>query len=385
MGSLNTDSIKKDIAISSIKQMEEYLINAENSMLSLLKLYLQIIAITGTLLAYFQNSRNERLTQVVNSDISGVLFLIVGILGLYVLQMYVELRIRKIRTLEEIVLLREKLIEEFGANNFVGMIREIKRCPPYLRRPSSEWYTVIFLSFLNCIIFTVGLSSFTHLPKLTFLQTLPSWSIKFLVGIVIFLCQYRWVTKYTYFHDLKREKDYKVSNIYDFLDSGNHIPLLFKLFNYLSKYQEHRLRYKYQWCKDKNSENITSCCEFCKSKDSEEGAILKNRYFYSKWDTYPVSQGHALIIPKRHVYSLFQLTFLEVISLYKMLKKTKLFIQNRYNSESFNIGINEGKVAGQTIAHLHVHLIPRYNGDVADPEGGIRNVIPGKGKYQNNV
>ena len=122
-------------------------------------------------------------------------------------------------------------------------------------------------------------------------------------------------------------------------------------------------------------------CEFC-STDKRRGEILiSDKYFFVKWDKSPVNPGHALIISKRHIDSLSELKPEEATSLFRLLKKTKKIIKEKYHPGGFNFGINEGAVAGQTISHLHVHMIPRHRGDVKDPRGGIRNVIPGKGRY----
>lgn len=109
--------------------------------------------------------------------------------------------------------------------------------------------------------------------------------------------------------------------------------------------------------------------------------IYDNDTFYSKLDGFPVTKGHSLIIPKRHINSLEELTEQEKVELFDILKETKAFLNGRYNPDGFNVGINMGEAAGQTIMHLHIHLIPRYLGDVPNPKGGVRNVIPEKGDY----
>jgi len=109
--------------------------------------------------------------------------------------------------------------------------------------------------------------------------------------------------------------------------------------------------------------------------------MLENDLFYARWDNFPVSRGHAEIVPHRHVESFFELTEEECEAMFELLKSMKEVIQVRYRPDGFNIGINEGRAAGRTIDHLHIHLIPRYVGDVENPVGGIRNIIPGKGDY----
>ncbi|MDD5295017.1 MAG: HIT family protein [Patescibacteria group bacterium] len=123
-------------------------------------------------------------------------------------------------------------------------------------------------------------------------------------------------------------------------------------------------------------------CLFCDIDNKKKHNIIaENDLFYSPWDKFPVSDGHAEIVPKRHIASFFELTNEEVLQLYDLIKKTKEIIFKKFNPDGYNMGVNEGNAAGRTIDHLHVHLIPRYKGDVEKPQGGIRNVIPGKGIY----
>lgn len=101
-------------------------------------------------------------------------------------------------------------------------------------------------------------------------------------------------------------------------------------------------------------------------------------------DGFPISRGHALIIPKRHIASLFDATSDEREALYDLLAQVKIELQEKYNPDGFNIGINEGAAAGQTVMHLHIHLIPRYSGDLPDPRGGVRWIFPEKADYWSN-
>ena len=103
---------------------------------------------------------------------------------------------------------------------------------------------------------------------------------------------------------------------------------------------------------------------------------------YSRWDKYPVSKGHTLIVPKRHFSNYFEATDEELLDLWEMVKERQYLFQLKFNPDGFNIGINIGEAAGQTISHLHIHLIPRYKGDMKDPRGGVRGVIPEKQKYE---
>lgn len=121
-------------------------------------------------------------------------------------------------------------------------------------------------------------------------------------------------------------------------------------------------------------------CPFC-DFDSEE-IVVQNALWLARWDKYPVSPGHLLLIPFRHVASYFDTTSQEKQLLLQILDDCKQFLDTHYNPNGYNIGINIGVAAGQTIMHLHIHIIPRYYGDVTHPEGGVRGVIPNKQKYR---
>lgn len=117
------------------------------------------------------------------------------------------------------------------------------------------------------------------------------------------------------------------------------------------------------------------CCLFCDENFyDEENLIFENKFWRVVYDRFPVSRGHVLIIPKRHVESIFKLSF-EILSLYNVIKITKKFLDDRFSPDGYNIGINDGVVSGQTIKHTHIHLIPRYNNDGGLP-CGVRNVFP---------
>ena len=121
-------------------------------------------------------------------------------------------------------------------------------------------------------------------------------------------------------------------------------------------------------------------CLFCNPKES--GIVHENDLAYASYDTYPVSEHHCLIIPKRHVGSYFELGRPEINACNLLLERQKDIIQKKDSTVTgFNIGINDSEDAGQTIPHCHIHLIPRRKGDVKNPRGGIRNVIPGKADY----
>jgi diadenosine tetraphosphate (Ap4A) HIT family hydrolase len=94
-----------------------------------------------------------------------------------------------------------------------------------------------------------------------------------------------------------------------------------------------------------------------------------------------VSPGHTLIIPKRHVGSCFDLSAQEQDALFQLVRDQKQVLDAEFAPDAYNIGINDGPAAGQTVAHVHIHLIPRYQGDEADPRGGVRRVLPAKARY----
>ena len=122
-------------------------------------------------------------------------------------------------------------------------------------------------------------------------------------------------------------------------------------------------------------------CLFCNIRES--GLALENENAYASYDSYPVSQFHCLIIPKRHVQDYFDLTDEELLSCNDLIKKIKKEILKKDNSVlGFNIGTNAGKIAGQSIMHCHIHVIPRRVGDVDNPQGGVRSVIPLKQHYK---
>ena len=121
-------------------------------------------------------------------------------------------------------------------------------------------------------------------------------------------------------------------------------------------------------------------CLFCNVPSSEY--VFENNLAFSTFDSYPVSKYHALIIPKRHVENYFDMSEEEVSSCNKLIKKMRNKIQELDPTvDGFNIGTNSGKVAGQSIMHCHIHLIPRRKNDVDIPQGGVRVVIPSKQHY----
>ena len=125
-------------------------------------------------------------------------------------------------------------------------------------------------------------------------------------------------------------------------------------------------------------------CLFC--SPNESGLVLENKLAYVSYDSYPITQDHCLIIPKRHIKDYFELTNKEIIACNQLVKKIKKKIMSRDDRvKGFNIGTNAGVTAGQSIMHCHIHLIPRRKGDVKNPQGGVRSVIPFKQHYTRKV
>lgn len=112
-------------------------------------------------------------------------------------------------------------------------------------------------------------------------------------------------------------------------------------------------------------------CLFC--KDPQGVSILHDLAFSAR-DTYPASPGHTLVIPRRHVASFFDLTDEEVAACMALIKEEKSRIDEEFKPDGYNIGVNVGPAAGQSIFHVHIHIIPRYKGDVENPQGGVRHV-----------
>ena len=124
-------------------------------------------------------------------------------------------------------------------------------------------------------------------------------------------------------------------------------------------------------------------CLFCNINES--GFAHKNNLAYASYDSYPVTKDHCLIIPKRHIKDYFNLSNDELIACNNLIKIIKTEIIDKDQTiKGFNIGTNIGKVSGQSIFHCHFHLIPRREGDVDNPQGGVRSVIPNKQHYKRN-
>jgi diadenosine tetraphosphate (Ap4A) HIT family hydrolase len=130
--------------------------------------------------------------------------------------------------------------------------------------------------------------------------------------------------------------------------------------------------------KPEKKRDPNSPCLFCKDP---QGVSLVHGLAYSARDTYAVSPGHTLVIPKRHVASFFDLTQDEVAACIDLINEERRRIDGEFNPDGYNIGVNVGPAAGQSILHVHIHVIPRYKGDVENPQGGVRHVIPRNAHY----
>lgn len=120
-------------------------------------------------------------------------------------------------------------------------------------------------------------------------------------------------------------------------------------------------------------------CPFCSLP--KERIVAQNDLALVIRDGFPVSPGHTLVTPRRHVASFFEITPQERSAMFELLENAKRELDKEFAPAGYNIGINDGQAAGQTVMHLHMHLIPRYTGDLPDPRGGVRWVIPEKADY----
>jgi diadenosine tetraphosphate (Ap4A) HIT family hydrolase len=120
-------------------------------------------------------------------------------------------------------------------------------------------------------------------------------------------------------------------------------------------------------------------CPFCEV--APERVFHSGAHILGVWDGFPVSPGHALLVPRRHVANWFEASVVERNELAEAIEIARVAISERHDPDGFNVGMNLGAAAGQTVPHLHVHVIPRYAGDVEDPRGGVRWVVPSKADY----
>ena len=121
-------------------------------------------------------------------------------------------------------------------------------------------------------------------------------------------------------------------------------------------------------------------CVFCNIES--KSVVAENKLAFAIRDNFPVNPGHTLVITKRHVKTWFEATDQERKAVFELMDRLKRKLDGDLNPDGYNVGFNVGEVSGQTVLHLHVHLIPRFIGDMKDPTGGVRNVIPGKGNYK---
>jgi len=119
-------------------------------------------------------------------------------------------------------------------------------------------------------------------------------------------------------------------------------------------------------------------CIFC---HLDRPILVETSLSLAFFDGFPVSKGHALVVPRRHVLSIWDLSVDEYQDAFDLTRRIKDLLQDRFDPQGFNIGVNCGEVAGQSVWHAHIHVIPRYTGDVPAPRGGVRNIFPGKGNY----
>jgi diadenosine tetraphosphate (Ap4A) HIT family hydrolase len=119
-------------------------------------------------------------------------------------------------------------------------------------------------------------------------------------------------------------------------------------------------------------------CIFC---SPDRPLIAENDHAIAILDGFPVNPGHALIIPRRHAAAIFDLSPDEYSACFELVRVVKAILDESHHADGYNVGVNSGEAAGQTVMHAHIHVIPRYQGDVENPRGGVRHVIPGKGFY----
>jgi len=122
---------------------------------------------------------------------------------------------------------------------------------------------------------------------------------------------------------------------------------------------------------------IEADCPFCQRHEP----VLENELAYVRRDNFPVAKGHLLVCTKRHTESFFDLTTEESAAIFSLVSQCQKILKAEVAPDGYNVGVNIGEAAGQTVMHLHIHVIPRRFGDVANPRGGVRGVIPDKQSY----
>jgi diadenosine tetraphosphate (Ap4A) HIT family hydrolase len=115
----------------------------------------------------------------------------------------------------------------------------------------------------------------------------------------------------------------------------------------------------------------------------KEDILCENELAMALYDNYPVNKGHTLVVPKRHVQTFFEAEFKELVAINELIFQVKDILDKKYKPDGYNIGVNVGHAGGQTVFHLHFHVIPRYLGDVEDPRGGVRRVMKSLVAYPN--
>jgi diadenosine tetraphosphate (Ap4A) HIT family hydrolase len=124
---------------------------------------------------------------------------------------------------------------------------------------------------------------------------------------------------------------------------------------------------------------MDSNCPFCKP---ESGLVWhQTEYALAVRDGFPIAEGHTLVVPRKHVASLFELEPTTLTAIWEMVSQVRAMLIQKYRPDGLNIGVNDGPAAGQTVMHAHIHLIPRWVGDVPDPRGGVRWIMPAKARY----
>lgn len=121
----------------------------------------------------------------------------------------------------------------------------------------------------------------------------------------------------------------------------------------------------------------TSSCPFCSAED----ALFANELAYVRADKFPVGPGHLLVIPRRHVADFFDTSGDEKLAMFALLDQARQYLEREFAPHGYNAGVNVGEAAGQTVMHVHLHLIPRFRGDTPHPRGGVRGVIPERQSY----
>jgi diadenosine tetraphosphate (Ap4A) HIT family hydrolase len=120
-------------------------------------------------------------------------------------------------------------------------------------------------------------------------------------------------------------------------------------------------------------------CPFCNV--AQDRILVENETALALHDSFPVTEGHTLVVPRRHITSIYELEGNEYVEIWKLVARVRSLLFERIHPDGFTVGVNDGHAAGQTVPHAHIHIIPRQYGDVADPRGGIRWIIPDKAAY----